>query len=50
MVEKVRALGPLEWPHKWHEGNGLEKLEAEVAAEDARLGPPHPEPKPEVRA
>jgi len=41
MVEKVRALGPLEWPHKWREGNGLDRLEAEVTAEDARLGPPH---------
>jgi F420-non-reducing hydrogenase iron-sulfur subunit len=52
MVEKVRTLGPLEWPHKWREGNGLERLVAEVAAEDARLGPPHPEgaAKPEVRA
>ena len=43
MVEKVRALGPLEWSHKWREANGLDRLEAEVTAEDARLGPPHPE-------
>jgi len=51
MVEKVRALGPLEWPHKWLEGNGLDRLEAEVVAADGRLGPPHPERAPEeVRA
>jgi len=52
MVEKVRALGPLEWPSRWREGNGLDQLEAEIAAEDVRLGPPHPEgaPTPEVRA
>jgi F420-non-reducing hydrogenase iron-sulfur subunit len=43
MVDEVRALGPLGWPHKWREGGGLDRLEAEVTAEDARLGPPHPE-------
>jgi F420-non-reducing hydrogenase iron-sulfur subunit len=43
MVEQVRALGPLEWPHKWREGDGLERLEADVTAADQCLGRPHAE-------